>query len=453
MLLLAKSKAPYWLIFIMSNSNVRKNNMHTQTTTYYMHVLFKFFYIILTTLFCISAYANNTSFIVGNNAGVDAFIGPSSSGKAIFRYATITNNLVFYKPPPGDGINKTDVKLFWSQLDSLGGSGGTGTLYCNTSGNASGAPMKIENAMIDSHLTYAGHKLFSTSVQGLYYTLSISNIWSAWVKSNISGDSIYIGDSADQYFSFYIDDVDLQTRGCDRANTTSKYWAIGGLMQSLTVEFYTDSSFNPTQNQQVQLLSSSDYLYAFKAYGVGDGINQHSNHLYINFDLVNIKITLPTCFTSVLSGTNVSGSTVKMGEYGPGQIKNGATPVLFDISLQNCIRVRNIETKLVSTKIGIEDKQLLGNTLTGTGGAKGVGVLIEGLATSRSALMTLKPNDATSVYKDYEEEDDNTDGIYPDKGNGTTQPLHFQATLKQDGNIAIEPGEFKATSTFQVTYP
>ncbi|MCV5295765.1 hypothetical protein OFC42_28660, partial [Escherichia coli] len=24
---------------------------------------------------------------------------------------------------------------------------------------------------------------------------------------------------------------------------------------------------------------------------------------------------------------------------------------------------------------------------------------------------------------------------------------------KQDGNIAIEPGEFKATSTFQVTYP
>lgn len=44
-------------------------------------------------------------------------------------------------------------------------------------------------------------------------------------------------------------------------------------------------------------------------------------------------------------------------------------------------------------------------------------------------------------------------GIYPDKGNGTSQPLHFQATLKQDGNIAIEPGDFKATSTFQVTYP
>ncbi len=67
--------------------------------------------------------------------------------------------------------------------------------------------------------------------------------------------------------------------------------------------------------------------------------------------------------------------------------------------------------------------------------------------------MTLKPNDTNSVYIDYETEDDTSDGVYPNQGNGTSQPLHFQATLKQDGNIAIEPGEFKATSTFQVTYP
>lgn len=66
--------------------------------------------------------------------------------------------------------------------------------------------------------------------------------------------------------------------------------------------------------------------------------------------------------------------------------------------------------------------------------------------------MVLKPNDATSIYKDYETEDDTTGGIFPDQGNGP-QPLHFRATLKQDGNIAIEPGDFKATSTFQVTYP
>lgn len=149
----------------------------------------------------------------------------------------------------------------------------------------------------------------------------------------------------------------------------------------------------------------------------------------------------------------VSGSTVKMGEYTSQQIKNGATPVPFDINLQNCIRVRNIETKLVSTKIGTENKKLLGNTRTGNDAAKGVGVLIEGLATNKSVKMILEPNVSTSVYKDYETENDTTDGIYPDHGNGTSQPLHFRATLQQDGNIPIESGELKATSTFQVTYP
>lgn len=224
-------------------------------------------------------------------------------------------------------------------------------------------------------------------------------------------------------------------------------------MQSLTVEFYTDSSFDPVQNQKVQLLRTSDYLYAFHAEGAGIGINEHSYFLFIDFDLTNITITLPTCFTSVLSGSAVSGSTVKMGEYTSQQIKNGATPVPFDINLQNCIRVRNIETKLVSTKIGTENKKLLGNTRTGNDAAKGVGVLIEGLATNKSVKMILEPNVSTSVYKDYETENDTTDGIYPDHGNGTSQPLHFQATLQQDGNIPIESGELKATSTFQVTYP
>lgn len=107
----------------------------------------------------------------------------------------------------------------------------------------------------------------------------------------------------------------------------------------------------------------------------------------------------------------------------------------------------------MSNKVGSVSKELLANTLTGNNAAKGVGVLIEGLKNTKSAQMVLKPNDATSVYKDYETEDDTTGGIYPDKGNGTSQPLHFRATLKQDGNIAIEPGDFKATSTFQVTYP
>lgn len=224
-------------------------------------------------------------------------------------------------------------------------------------------------------------------------------------------------------------------------------------MQTLTIEFYTDTNFNPTTNQQVTLSRTDNYLYSFKGYGVGIGINEHSYILKIDFDLTDIILTNPTCFTAALSGPTVSGSTVKMGDYSPAQIKNGATAVPFDITLQNCIRVRNIETKLMSNKVGSVSKELLANTLTGNNAAKGVGVLIEGLKNTKSAQMVLKPNDSTSVYKDYETEDDTTGGIYPDKGNGISQPLHFQATLKQDGNIAIEPGDFKATSTFQVTYP
>ena len=101
-----------------------------------------------------------------------------------------------------------------------------------------------------------------------------------------------------------------------------------------------------------------------------------------------LNLTNPTCFTAVLTGKSVSGSTVKMGEYAPGQIKKWCYSGSFDISLQNCVRVGDIETKLSSGKLGTENKQLLGNTLTGSGAAKGVGVLIEGLANRKKC-----PND------------------------------------------------------------
>lgn len=127
--------------------------------------------------------------------------------------------------------------------------------------------MTLTNAMVDSGFTYNGHKLFKTSVPGLYYTLSIFNVWSAWVKSNISANGLYIGDAAKQYFSFYVADPDLQRNGCNKANSTSKYWAIGGVMQSLTVEFYTDSSFDPVQTKRFNcyVLATIFMLFMLKA--------------------------------------------------------------------------------------------------------------------------------------------------------------------------------------------
>lgn len=420
-----------------------------------MKTFFRYFLFLALCSCCYTASAgtdDDVGYIVGNNYGVGPSdqkwreTGPNGDVTVKFRYGSGTNNLVFYKPTQ---LGPTGVSLKWAQLDSASGGG---FLYCNRSSNSSGAPMSIEHKMVDSGKSYAGHKLFKTSVPGLYYTLAISNIWSTLTSTDINPSGMYIGDSTSQSFNWRGESEQTLYWSCNNANSSKKYWAVGGVMQTLTIEFYTDTDFNPTTNQRVTLSRTDSYLYSFKAYNAGVSIKSY--FLKIDFDLTDIVLTNPTCFTAALSGPSVSGSTVKMGDYSPAQIKNGATAVPFDITLQNCIRVRNIETKLKSNKVGSVSKELLANTLTGNDAAKGVGVLIEGLKNTKSAQMVLKPNDATSIYKDYETENDTTGGIFPDNGNGgTSQPLHFQATLKQDGNIAIEPGDFKATSTFQVTYP
>ncbi|MGU5088367.1 fimbrial-like adhesin [Escherichia coli] len=422
-----------------------------------MKTFFRYFLFLALCSCCYTANvgaANNVSYIVGDNYGVGPGnqkwrdTGPNGDVTVKFRYGSGTNNLVFYKPTQ---LGPTGVSLKWEQLDSASGGG---FLYCNRSGTSSGTPMSIKHKMVDSGKSYGGHKLLKTSVPGLYYTLAISNIWSAYTFTDINPSGIYIGDATEHFFHWHAESEQVLYWSCDNANNKNKYWAVGGVVQTLTIEFYTDTDFNPTTNQRVTLLRTDNYLYSFKGEGVGIGINEHSHYLKIDFDLTDIVLTNPTCFTAALSGPSVSGSTVKMGDYSPAQIRNGATAVPFDITLQNCIRVRNIETKLKSNKVGSVSKELLANTLTGNDAAKGVGVLIEGLKNTKSAQMVLKPNDATSIYKDYETENDTTGGIFPDNGNaGTSQPLHFQATLKQDGNIAIEPWDFKATSTFQVTYP
>ncbi|EOQ55346.1 MULTISPECIES: fimbrial-like adhesin [Escherichia] len=412
-----------------------------------MKAMFHFLTFICVLILSVTAKANNTSIIAGNES-ITKMSGPSSGGRATFRYSAGANNLVFYKPTQ---LGPTGVTLKFAEVDSAG-TDGDGLIYCNTSGRASGEPMTIEHKMVDSGKSYGGHKLFETTVPGLYYTLKISRVWSAWnTTTNIN--EVYIGDQTAYVFRFTITNSTLRRYCNDYANKEGTYWSIGGIVQDLTIDFYTDQTFNPTANQQVGLKTTSNYLYSFKSYGAGQYIS--SDYIYIDFNLVNLHITLPTCFTSVLTGPTVSGSTVNLGEYTAGQISsNSASPVPFDISLQNCIRIRNIEAKMTSTKVGISNRQLLGNTLTSSDSATGVGVLIEGLPNSvHSQKVILEPNNSSSVYKDYESETDSSGGIYPEKDRGTSQPLHFQATLKQDGSNQITPGEFKATSTFQITYP
>lgn len=126
--------------------------------------------------------------------------------------------------------------------------------------------------------------------------------------------------------------------------------------------------------------------------------------LKINFNLTDINIQLPTCFTSILLGESVTRSTVNLGEYTVGQItSDSATPVNFQISLQNCVRISSIKTKLKSNVVGVNNPLLLGNTLTGTDDAKGAGVLIEGLPNSKihkiSRLSQMMRHQAITMLK------------------------------------------------------
>lgn len=110
--------------------------------------------------------------------------------------------------------------------------------------------MDIENAMADSGKTYGGHKLFKTSVPGLYYTLFIAKLWSAYsTKTTISDSGLYIGDTTPQKFQWIITDPDLQHIGCDNAMRYDRFWAIGGVVHDLTIEFYTDTDFNLQQTR------------------------------------------------------------------------------------------------------------------------------------------------------------------------------------------------------------
>lgn len=401
-------------------------------------------FVIFTILLFINSSCNATvDFIVG--AGPDG-VPPERNGRAEFQYSGSSNNLVFYRPTQ---LGPTGVVLRWPNQDTHD----SGSVYCTAHSSATGGPITVRNKMVDSGLVYGGHRLFKTSVTGLYYTLKISTIWTAYNTTSDVPD-IFIGDAPTQTFHFRFHDADLQ-RACERLDGrfTPKFFRIGGIFQDFTVEFYSDTTFAPTAGQKITLLSSSDYLYSFKAENAGGTVQGYSGSIYFNFNLANVTLSLPTCFSSVITGKTVNGTTVELGSYTTGQIKNGATPVPFQISLQNCIRVQNIETKMSSGNIGVQNKKLITNTLTGSNAAEGVGVLIEGLKNRVSEKMVLEPNVGTSVYKAYEDEIDTSGGIYPGKGQGTTQVLEFQATLQQDGNATIKGGAFEATSRFQITYP
>ncbi|EBY5611010.1 fimbrial protein [Salmonella enterica] len=397
------------------------------------------FFLLLFTQNC--AIAQNT-FVYGGNVDGSGKRGPDRDGSQTYTYST-GNTLVFSRTST---LAPANIKL------DLGGAywrGATvGLLYCTRSSKGSGGPLTITSGIVDSGYSYGGHKLFKTNLTGLYYTFHVTELHGFHVSSNIT--EFYLGEQNSLNVTL-TDDYGW----CNNSSTgkTPEYVDTQGALSLMgQIEFFTDATFDPAGGESITLLTTEDYVFRVKNENPGSGISSYNDKIITN--LVGVNVTLPTCMTTpVLSGSTVSGSTVKLGSYSPNSIINGATPVQFAIELQNCIRIHNIEVKMASSVTGV-DTSLLGNTIA-SNAAQGVGVEISGLANAVSPQMVLIPNDSNSIYKDYEDEEAGSNGIYGDGGSGSTtsQTLHFQALLKRDGNSTITSGEFKATSVLTISYP
>lgn len=107
-----------------------------------------------------------------------------------------------------------------------------------------------------------GHRLYETNVTGLYYTLMLNRFWSFELSS--SSSDMYVGDDGWHTVRFSITGDYIRGQ-CN----TARYQAVGGLLHDATVEFYTDSSFNPAPNTNVQLKHTGDYCIHSKLMGQG----------------------------------------------------------------------------------------------------------------------------------------------------------------------------------------
>ncbi|EEJ9247877.1 fimbrial-like adhesin [Salmonella enterica subsp. enterica serovar Muenchen] len=296
-----------------------------------------------------------------------------------------------------------------------------------------------------------GKALWKTTVPGMYMGMEFTSInfgaqywrgsapalplWLDW--ANGTGKTFDLG-------PLYANDGRMG--GCNGA-TQWKYYALGGIMIWVKYHLYVDETFNPAGATSLAIAMQKTQNYDFHFFTTEPGqLGDSAKSLDFAINFSPIPIHYPTCSSSTVTGTSVSGSTVDLGKHPMEDIAAGLQPQNFSIRLDGCIYVADIDVALSSSNTGAKDTTLLSNTLTSSA-AGGVGVLIEGEQNPRSpeAWMTLKPNDSTSVYK-FTSSPINVEG-------NPQQLMNFRATLKQDGNTAITPGQFKATGRFTINYP
>ncbi|EEZ4382148.1 fimbrial protein [Escherichia whittamii] len=323
-----------------------------------------------------------------------------------------------------------------------------GMVYCYKN-DPNYHPIRLFHNYISSGLVVDNHTLWKTSINGLYFVIELTTLGSAGVSTDQL--PIWIDKPSNSGFDTRLVYSTTTGGGCSYNDT---YYRLGGLNIGFKIHLYADQNFAPTAQQAANFqLSKNGGHGAVDFYFHNSETYDQSHSKKINFTIpaTGMILAWPTCSASTIagvSGTSVTnGNDVQLGNHLPKNIKDGLSPAKFNINMAGCSYIHNIEVKLASTKIGTNNKQLLGNLET-SGAASGVGVLIEGLQSSASAQMVIVPNSVNSVYKDIMNDPYTQSEIGVDN-----KTLSFQATLKQDGSADIKPGKFRGTGTFQITYP
>ncbi|EFG0978978.1 fimbrial protein [Escherichia marmotae] len=323
-----------------------------------------------------------------------------------------------------------------------------GMVYCYKDDPTYHAIQVFHN-YISAGVSGDGHTLWKTNINGLYFVIELTTLSSAGVSTSVL--PIWIDQPTNTGKDTQLR-YDSGGSGCDY---NSVYYRLGGLNMGFKIHLYADQNFAPTAQEATnfQLSKNGGHGAVDFYFHNSDTPNQsHSKKINITIPATGMVLAWPTCSASTVAGVGgtsvTNGNDVQLGNHLPKAIKNGLAPAKFNINMTSCTYVHNIEVKLTSAQIGTNNKQLLANQET-SNAASGVGVLIEGLQSSSSAQMVIAPNNTTSVYKDIM----NDPYSGSDIGKQSTKSLQFQATLKQDGSADIRPGKFRATGTFQITYP
>ena len=372
-----------------------------------------------------NSYAMDTTLVVGNIASSSDNNGPTTDSVFTDTIHGFGQTIAIHKE-----TSLRQVAIFdWTGTQYVA------ETYCNGGGNRT--YLQLTHNYIPANKTYDGHPLYKTSIPGFYFTVQMVFIQPA---TKMTQSSFWFDKTTTPITSEFTE----KQSSCSK----SQYTNLGTLMYGLKIYAYVDADFAPTEAQIQSFTLSKNGDSDFYIDNPGSGLSNYK--MKFNLAATGLNAVWPTCSASTISGPNVKGSTLDFGALYPKAIMAGLSAVPFQINLTDCTYVKNIEVKLTSTAIG-KDTSLLSNTLTGNTAASGIGVEIQGVQTNLSNQMVLIPGDTNSVYKysPYASQDDyaGNDNTY------TANTLNFLATLKHDSNQTITPGSFKATGTFQMTYP